>query len=213
MINRGYDIGPILERVKKRSIELGVRKLVFVSSSGRTAKECAQFFKSDDFDLIMVTDRANSYWSINLVPEPLRNSFKDEWPLEVTDIDFKCGIAPDSPQAQVLFQLGIKRIVQGTEIFRGILLPSGSNTNQVVAETLKLFGDGVKVAIECALMACDAGAVNPGEDIVSMAFPPMKPYAALVLRVAHSDELFGTTWQTRSIPDFRVREIIDKGWY
>ena len=213
MTNRGYEIEPVLERVRKRSAELGIRKLVFVSSSGRTAKDCAQYFNHYDFDLIMVTDRANSFWPISLIPEQLRSSFKDDWQLEVTDTDFKCGIAPDSPQAQDLYQLGIKRIVQGTEVFRGILLPSGLNTNLVVAETLKLFGDGVKVAIECALMACDAGAVNSGEDIVSMAFPPMKSYAALVLRAGHSDEMFGVTWQTRSIPGFRVREIIDKGWY
>ncbi|MBI5848496.1 MAG: hypothetical protein HZB31_11225 [Nitrospirae bacterium] len=197
----------------RRATSLGVRKIIVVSSAGRTAKECAQYFNPNEFDIIVVTDRAHSWWPIDQIPESYRDTFRQEWPFEVTESDYACGIAPDSAVAQELYKLGVKRIVQGTEVFRGILWSSGLNLNLVVAETLKLFGDGVKVAIECALMACDAGAVEPGETIISIALPPMKSHAALVIQATPSDELFGVTWQRRAHPGLRVREIISKGWY
>jgi hypothetical protein len=39
----------------------------------------------------------------------------------------------------------------------------------IVADSLRMFCQGAKVAVECAVMACDAGLVSPDEEIISIA--------------------------------------------
>ncbi|MCG6892968.1 MAG: hypothetical protein LJE65_05130 [Desulfobacteraceae bacterium] len=69
----------------------------------------------------------------------------------------------------------------------------------LVADTLKLFGQGTKVAVEVALMAADAGALS-GRDIVAVGGSSRGADTALVLKPAHCSTLF----------DLRIREIVCK---
>jgi hypothetical protein len=61
-----------------------------------------------------------------------------------------------------------------------------------------MFGQGVKVAVEVAVMALDAGLVPFGQDIISIGGTVEGADAALVIRPAHSDRFFTT----------QIREII-----
>jgi hypothetical protein len=62
----------------------------------------------------------------------------------------------------------LEKIKRG--VARGIRKKLGSyQVDEIIAYTLRLFGNGMKVAIELALMAADAGLVRTDEDIVFVA--------------------------------------------
>ncbi|MEA1899411.1 MAG: hypothetical protein U9N47_01390, partial [Thermodesulfobacteriota bacterium] len=69
----------------------------------------------------------------------------------------------------------------------------------LIADTLRLFGQGTKVAVEVSIMAADAGALT-GNDIISIGGTARGADAALVIKPANQSDLF----------DLRIREIICK---
>ena len=69
----------------------------------------------------------------------------------------------------------------------------------LIADTLRLFGQGTKVAVEVSIMAADAGMLS-GSDIISIGGSGRGADAALVLKPAHQNNFF----------DLRIREIICK---
>lgn len=68
--------------------------------------------------------------------------------------------------------------------------------DEIIANTLRLFGEGMKVAIEIVLMAADSGLIRTNEDVISIG----KYDTAIVVRPAHTQDLF----------DVKVKEIICK---
>ena len=75
--------------------------------------------------------------------------------------------------------------------------------DEIMAFTLRVFGQGTKVAIELALMAADAGLVLTDEDIISVGGTGSGADTALVIRPANSFQFF----------DLKVRELICKTQY
>ncbi len=69
----------------------------------------------------------------------------------------------------------------------------------LMADTLKLFGQGTKVAVEVAVMAADAGALS-GRDVIAVGGSSKGADTALVLKPAHAAMIF----------DLKIREIICK---
>ncbi|MFB6128803.1 MAG: hypothetical protein ABEJ47_03485 [Halorhabdus sp.] len=76
----------------------------------------------------------------------------------------------------------------------------GYATQEVIADTLRLFGQGTKVAVECPLMACDAGLVDSGSRVLSIAGTGSGADTALLVRAAN----------TRDFYDARVLEVVGK---
>ncbi len=72
--------------------------------------------------------------------------------------------------------------------------------DEVMAQTLRIFGQGTKVAVETALMAADAGLVPVDRDVISIGGSVSGADTALVLQPAHAQDFFS----------LRVREIICK---
>lgn len=72
--------------------------------------------------------------------------------------------------------------------------------DEIMAFTLRTFGQGTKVAVEIALMAADAGLVRTGEDAIALGGTCEGVDTALVLRPANSARFF----------DLKVREVICK---
>jgi len=72
--------------------------------------------------------------------------------------------------------------------------------DEVIAYTLRTFGQGTKVAIEIALMAADAGLIRTDEDIISIGGTARGVDTALVLRGATTHTFF----------DLKVKEVICK---
>ena len=70
----------------------------------------------------------------------------------------------------------------------------------IVADTLRIFGQGTKVACEIALMAADAGLLKAGEEIISIGGTTWGADTALVLLPTNTHTFF----------DLTVNEIICK---
>ncbi len=75
-------------------------------------------------------------------------------------------------------------------------------SDEVVANSLRIFGQGTKVAVEIALMAADSGLVSVKEDVISIGGSGSGADTALVLRPANVQDFF----------DVKVHEIICKPW-
>lgn len=71
---------------------------------------------------------------------------------------------------------------------------------ELIAQTLKVFGEGTKVAVEICLMAADAGLVPVDRDVLALAGTSSGADTALVVRPAHAQDFF----------DLRVKEIVCK---
>lgn len=73
-------------------------------------------------------------------------------------------------------------------------------TDEIIAHTLRLFGQGTKVCLEIALMAADAGLVRVGEPCIAIAGTDRGADTAIVLSPANAASFF----------DLRVHEILAK---
>jgi hypothetical protein len=75
-----------------------------------------------------------------------------------------------------------------------------SAMGDIMANTLRTFGQGMKVVCECAAMAADAGAVRVDEEIISIGGTGRGADTAVVLQPSYSHRYF----------NLRVKEIICK---
>jgi hypothetical protein len=72
--------------------------------------------------------------------------------------------------------------------------------DEIIAFTLRLFGQGTKVAVEIVLMAADAGLVSTAVPCIAIGGTNEGADTALVLKPAHAQDFF----------DLRVLEILAK---
>ncbi|MAF33140.1 MAG: pyruvate kinase alpha/beta domain-containing protein [Desulfobacterales bacterium] len=159
----------------KRGRELGLNEVVVASTKGYTAYTALEIFK--DFSITVVTYHCG-----------FREPFKKVMPDEVqNDIEEKGATVVSATHALS----GVERSI--TKKFSGIY-PA-----LLIADTLRLFGHGTKVAVEISIMAADAGALSGG-DIISIGGTGRGADSALVIKPANQSDLF----------DMRVREIICK---
>jgi hypothetical protein len=70
----------------------------------------------------------------------------------------------------------------------------------ITSATLRMLGQGVKVATEIAIMALDGGMIPFGEDVISIGGSGRGADTAIVICPAHSQDFFKT----------EIREIICK---
>ena len=73
-------------------------------------------------------------------------------------------------------------------------------SNKSIADVLRIFSQGMKVACEITLIAADAGAVRTDEDVISIAGTGRGADTAIVLTPVYSHHFF----------DLRVKEILCK---
>ncbi len=93
----------------------------------------------------------------------------------------------------------------GTHLFSGLsgAMRKKFNTYEIgdiIANTLRVFGQGMKVVCEVAAMAADAGLVSTNEDCIVIAGTGRGADLAVVIRPATSSDFF----------DLKVKEILCK---
>lgn len=96
-------------------------------------------------------------------------------------------------------------IYTGTHFFGGVgrairMSFGGLEVDELVANTLRIFGQGIKVCIEITVMALDAGFIPYNKEIIAIGGTGSGADTAIVCKPAHGKNLF----------DFEVREIICK---
>ncbi|MGE5372361.1 MAG: pyruvate kinase alpha/beta domain-containing protein [Solirubrobacterales bacterium] len=89
------------------------------------------------------------------------------------------------------------RVLTTTHLFAGVDRAirnqfGGVYPAEIMAQTLRIFGQGVKVAVEIACMAKDAGLFPHNEEIVSIGGTSDGADAAIVIVPAHSNHFFET---------------------
>lgn len=76
----------------------------------------------------------------------------------------------------------------------------GISPIEIMAYSLRMFGQGVKVGVEVAVMALDGGVIPYGEDIVAVGGTARGADTAIILRPAHAADILST----------KIKEIICK---
>lgn len=166
----------VLKLARERGEALGIRTCIVASNRGRTAQKALNIMEG--FRIISVTHCTG-------FREP---NFQE---------------LPEEERAR-LEQSGV-RVLTAAHAFGalGRAVRSKLNTYQVdeiVAYTLRIFGHGLKVAVEIALMAADAGLVPVGRPVLSVGGTGEGADTALVLLPANTHTFF----------DLKVREILCK---
>jgi len=154
---------------------LGIREVVVASSKGDTAYRAWEIF--DGFAITIVTYHCG-------FKAPFANVIKEQVRKDLESKGLKVIAASHALS-------GIERSVAQKH--------AGIYPVLLMADTLRLFGQGTKVAVEIAVMAADAGALT-GNDIISIGGTGRGADTALVLKPAHQNNFF----------DLRIREIICK---
>lgn len=91
-------------------------------------------------------------------------------------------------------------VVQGTMPFQDILIPGASDPKiQAIVHALRVFGGGTELCVQAVVMACDAGRVAQGEEVVAMAAD-----TALLVAAARKVTMFSP------FEGLEVREVICK---
>ncbi|NLZ29828.1 MAG: hypothetical protein GX885_03650 [Methanomicrobiales archaeon] len=163
----------------ERAQELGINKIVVASTSGRTALAFRDAMRGTDLKLIIVT-------------HVIGFSKPGEWEF-------------DEEIAATLQAEGVK-IVTGTHALSGLERAitrspklGGSSRTEAIAEALRrVVAIGLKVAVECVLIATDQGAIGVDEEVVAAGGTASGADTVCVIRPAHTAAFF----------DLQVREIV-----
>lgn len=160
----------------KRAKELGIKTIVVATTEGDTALKAVKFFK--DYKVVVVTH-------VYGMTGP------DEQQLE------------PGRRAQIEAEGGI--VLTTTHAFSGIARAIRRKLNtyqtpEIMASTLRIFGEGIKVVCEITMMAADSGLVKTTEEIIAIGGTGRGADTAAVMKPAHAHDFF----------DIRVKEIICK---
>jgi uncharacterized protein len=164
----------LIELVKERAEELGIKTMVVASVSGESSLKLADAIPESK--IISITHHAG---------------FRGGDELEL------------KPQYQAELEKRGIPVYVGTHalsgVGRGISNKFGGVTPvEIIAETLRMFSQGVKVCVEISIMAADAGLIPTDEEIIAVGGTARGVDSALVLKSAHMSNFF----------ELRVREII-----
>ena len=169
----------VVQAVKARCAELGIRHVVVASDSGATALELWQALEGAGVSLVSVPEHAgHSGGDAPSLSEDKRKEQEDKG-IKV----LICAHALSGVERSITNKLG------------------GVSRVEIIAHTLRRFGgDGIKVAVEVAVMAADAGLVPTDREIIAVGGSGAGADAAIVLKAAHMNNFF----------DLEIREIIAK---
>jgi hypothetical protein len=160
----------------ERMKELDIRRVLVATTSGATGARAAQLFPADR---LVVVSHSAGFLEPN-VQELL-------------------------PEHRAAIERAGVPILTCTHAFGGVGRAvrrklATYQVDEIMAYTLRIFGQGVKVGVEMALMAADAGLVRCDQEIITIAGTRSGADTALVIRPAHAQDLF----------DLQVLEIICK---
>ena len=167
----------VLEAVSKRAKELSIRKVLIATCSGRTA-----------FEALKIIDRDVKIIAVTHVTGYEKPDCQELSETDRTDLESQ-GVTVLT--CQHAFG-GVGRAVRNKF--------STYQVDEIMAYTLRIFGQGTKVAIELSLMAADAGLVRTDEDIIAVGGTARGADSAVVIKPANSFHFF----------DLKIREVICK---
>jgi hypothetical protein len=165
-----------LQIAKARAEELGISTILVATTSGATGVRAAEEFRG--FNVVVVTHSTGFKQ-----PNVQELTGKNRRAIEAAGAKIlTCQHAFGSVGRAVRKKLGTYEL------------------EEIIAYTLRIFGEGVKVACEITLMAADAGLVRTDEPVIAIAGTGRGADTAVVLRPANAQTFF----------DMRIMEILCK---
>jgi uncharacterized protein len=163
----------------ERAKELRIRTIVVASTSGKTAQVFFDAIAESGINLVVVTHVVGF-------------SKPGEW-------EFSTEIA------DALQKKGV-RIITGTHALSGLeralsrspKVGGGSRTEAIAEALRRIVAVGLKVAVECVLMAADQGAIGISEEVIAVGGTASGADTVCVIRPSYSANFF----------DLQVREIV-----
>lgn len=150
--------------------ELGIKNIVLASSDGYTAEMMANDIEHEGLTITVVTSAyGQKEPGSNRMPEEIRSALKEK--------GFQVCTA-----AHILS--GVERSM--STLFHGVY-PA-----EIMAYTLRMFGQGVKVCVEIAAMAADAGYIMSCEPAVVIGGTAKGADTAVVMRPEVSSKILKT---------------------
>ena len=177
-----------LEAAKERGIDI----VLVSSTTGWTALKALEVFKGSGLNLIVVTHQTG-YRStgVQLMPDETRRKLEEEGVKVITCTDVltggvSVGISRQRPPREAPMEARLPYIVPPV--------------NSIIAHTLRLFSQGVKVCVEIAMMTADVGVIPVDKQVVSVAGSHVGSDTAMVITPASSNR----------IRDLKIHEILAK---
>jgi len=170
----------VFQIAKARAEELGIESIVVATTSGQTGLHATEVFGG--YNLVLVTHSTG---------------FKEPNQQELTEGNRKAIEANGGRILTCQHAFGgvgraVRKKLQTYEL------------EEIIAYTLRIFGEGMKVACEIALMAADAGLIRAGEPTIAIGGTGRGADTAVVLKPANAQTFF----------DMRIMEILCKpGFY
>ncbi|MDY6862369.1 MAG: pyruvate kinase alpha/beta domain-containing protein [Thermodesulfobacteriota bacterium] len=161
--NTDLTLKEVFYQAKKR----GISDLVVASTGGETGLKAAAYLESFKLNLVVVTHNTG-----------FKEKGKQEFPEEFREKIERSG----------------GRIYTGTMVLRGLgaairSKAGGYSHEQLIADTLRIFGQGTKVCVEIAAMASDAGLIPQGM-VIAVAGTGRGADTAILLQADSSNHFF-----------------------
>ena len=166
----------VFDIARKRAAELGIKSVIVASTSGETGVKAVEAFKG--LKTVVVSHAAGD-------GEPNVQWFKED--SRRTIISKGGTVVTMTPALS-----GISKAMRKTF---NTAIPG-----ETIAATLQIFGAGMKVVCEIAVMAADSGEVNVGEEAICIAGTGHGADTAVVLSPANVGDFF----------NLKVKEILCK---
>jgi len=159
----------------ERAEELGIKSFVIASTYGYTAETFLKLAPKG-YNVIVVTHQAG---------------FREKGKIEMSD-----------ETKNRLIREGMK-IITTTHAFSGIgrcvsKRSGGATPPEIIADTLRLFSQGMKVCVEITITAADAGLIDMNNEIIAIGGTGRGADTVAVIKPAHSLDFF----------DLDIKEIV-----
>ncbi|HUT15736.1 MAG TPA: pyruvate kinase alpha/beta domain-containing protein [Anaerolineae bacterium] len=170
----------VFQIARARAEQLGITSVVVATTRGETGRRAAEFFAG--FNLVLVTHSTG-------FKKPNQQELSEE---NRTAIEALGGRVLTCQHAFGGVGRAVRKKLGTYEL------------EEIVAYTLRTFGQGMKVVCEIALMAADAGLIRVGEPTISIGGTGRGADTAVVLKPANAQDFF----------DMRIMEVLCKpGFY
>ncbi|MGB9853221.1 MAG: pyruvate kinase alpha/beta domain-containing protein [Candidatus Bathyarchaeales archaeon] len=166
----------LLNLVKEYAEKEGLKDIVVASTTGETGAKASKIFKG--CNVVVVTHCFG-------FQQPGESELKENYKREILENGAKLFAGTHALSS-------VERAIRKNF---GTLQPL-----ELIANTLRLMGEGTKVCVEITLMAADAGLIPVDRDIVAIAGTSRGADTALRIQPANTSRFF----------DFKIREVIAK---
>lgn len=164
----------LIDLVKERQKESGIKTILVASNTGNTALQISNEIKN-----------------VNIVSVTHHAGFREKGKLE-TDPE----IAEKLEEKNIPIYVGSHAL---SGVGRGISNKFGGVTPvEIIAQTLRMFSQGIKVCVEISIMAADAGLISVDEEIIVIGGTANGADTAVILTPVNMSSIF----------DLRIHEII-----